>query len=170
MRDRADEVLRETGATLRSWLSAKLMTMAVVGVPTALGLWIAGVPLPFALGLFAGLLAFIPNLGPIIGLLPALLLAFPEGQSTVLTVLAIYLGVQTLETYIITPLIQQRKVSLPPALVIAAQLVFGVLFGILGLALATPILAALKTIIRLVYVDDYLDGERPNVAASDERS
>ncbi len=159
MRERGDEVLRATAATLRNWLSAQLMAMTVVGVLTSFGLWIAGVPLAFALGLIAGLLAFIPNIGPIIAIAPALLLAFPEGQSTLVAVLAIYVGVQTLESYVVTPLIQQEKVSLPPAFVIAAQLLFGVLFGILGLALATPIAAALMTIIGIVYVNDYLDRE-----------
>ncbi len=166
IRERSDQVLGATAATLRNWLSAQLMAMTVVGVLTALGLWFAGVPLAFALGLVAGLLAFIPNIGPVIAIAPALLLAFPEGQATVLTVLAIYLGVQALESYVVTPLIQQEKVSLPPALVIAAQLLFGVLFGILGLALATPITAALMTIIGLVYVDHYLDREHTVVPST----
>ena len=161
IRRRGDEILRATAGTLRNWLSAQLMAMTVVGVLTASGLWFAGVPLAFALGLFAGLLAFIPNIGPVIAIAPALLLAFPDGQSMVLIVLAIYLGVQALESYVVTPLIQQEKVSLPPALVISAQLLFGVLFGILGLALATPIAAALMTLIGLAYVEDYLDREEP---------
>lgn len=159
IRDRGSEVMSAVAATLRNWLSAQLLAMAVVGVLTGAGLWIAGIPLAFALGLIAGLLAFIPNIGPVIALAPALLLALPEGQTTILTVLGIYLGVQALESYVVTPLIQQEKVSLPPALVIAVQLLFGVLFGILGLALATPITAAAMTIIGLVYVRSYLDRE-----------
>ena len=159
IRDRGDEVLSKVAATLRNWLTAQLMAMAVVGVLTGTGLWIAGVPLAFALGLIAGLLAFIPNIGPVLAIAPALLLALPEGQKTVLIVLGIYIGVQALESYVVTPLLQQEKVSLPPALVIAVQLLFGVLFGILGLALATPITAAAMTIIGLVYVSAYLDRE-----------
>lgn len=165
IRRRGDEILRATAATLRNWLSAQLMAMTVVGVLTALGLWVAGVPLAFALGLLAGLLAFIPNIGPVLAIAPALLLALPDGLSMVLIVLAIYLGVQALESYVVTPLIQQEKVSLPPALVISAQLLFGVLFGILGLALATPIAAALMTVVGLAYVEDYLDRERSAVTA-----
>lgn len=161
IREHGDEVLRATAATLRNWLSAQLMAMAVVGVLTALGLWMAGVPLAIALGAIAGLLAFIPNIGPVIAIAPALLLAFPEGQSTLITVIAIYLGVQALESYVVTPLLQQEKVSLPPAFVIAVQLLFGVLFGVLGLALATPISAALMTIVGLIYVNGYLDREPP---------
>ncbi len=159
IRERGDDVLRATVATLRNWLSAQLFAMTVVGVLTGLGLWLAGVPLAFALGLIAGLLAFIPNIGPIIAIAPALLLALPEGRTTLLIVLAVYLGVQALESYVVTPLIQQEKVSLPPALVIAAQLLFGVLFGILGLALATPIAAVVMTIVGMVYVRSYLDRE-----------
>ena len=159
IRNRGNQVLSAVGATLCNWLSAQLLAMAVVGVLTGAGLWIAGIPLAFALGLIAGLLAFIPNIGPVIALAPALLLALPEGQTSVLTVLGIYLGVQALESYVVTPLIQQEKVALPPALVIAVQLLFGVLFGILGLALATPITAAVTTIISVVYIRSYLDRE-----------
>ncbi len=159
LRDRGEEVLDEAGATLRNWLAAQLMAMTVVGVLTALGLWVAGVSLAFALGLIAGLLAFIPNIGPVLAIAPALLLALPDGQTTVLIVVAIYLTVQALESYIVTPLIQQEKVSLQPALVIAVQLLFGVLFGIFGLALATPIAAVARTLVREVYVADYLERE-----------
>ncbi len=159
LRARAEEVLGDAGATLRNWLVAQLMAMTVVGVLTALGLWVAGVPLAFALGLIAGLLAFIPNIGPVLAIAPALLLAMPEGQTTVLIVIAIYLVVQALESYIVTPLIQREKVSLQPALVIAVQLLFGVLFGIFGLALATPIAAVARTLVREAYVADYLERE-----------
>lgn len=169
IRSRGAEVLSAVAATLRNWLSAQLLAMAVVGVLTGLGLWIAGIPLAFALGLIAGLLAFIPNIGPVIALAPALLLALPEGQTTVLTVLGIYLGVQALESYVVTPLIQQEKVALPPALVIAVQLLFGVLFGILGLALATPITAAAMTVISLVYVRAYLDRETDGAPGGRDR-
>jgi predicted PurR-regulated permease PerM len=164
LRPRANTVLREAAATLRRWLLAQVFAMAVVGVLTALGLWLAGVPLAFALGLIAGLLAFIPNIGPVLAITPALLLAFPEGSTTVLLVLAIYVGVQALESYVITPLIQQESVSLPPALVIAVQVLFGVLFGLLGLALATPLAAVAMTIVRLVYVDGYLARETGRAA------
>jgi predicted PurR-regulated permease PerM len=159
LRQRGEDVMDAAVDTLRNWLAAQLMSMAVVGVLTSLGLWVAGVPLAFALGLIAGLLAFIPNIGPIIAIAPALLLSFPDGLSMIVIVLGIYLGVQTLESYVVTPLIQQEKVSMPPALVIAVQLLFGVLFGILGLALATPIAAVCMTLTREVYVSDYLERE-----------
>lgn len=90
---------------------------------------------------------------------PAVLLAIPDGLTVTLLVVGVYLAVQTIESYVITPLIQQEKVSLPPALIISAQLLLGVLFGLIGLALATPIAAVLMTLTREVYVKDYLDRE-----------
>jgi len=159
LRVRGEQVMRDIAAALRNWLAAQLIAMTVVGVLTGAGLWIAGIPLAFALGLIAGLLAFIPNIGPVLAIAPALLLALPDGQATVLIVLAIYLSVQALESYVVTPLLQQEKVSLPPALVIAVQLLLGVLFGLLGLALATPLAAVAMTLLREVYVGDYLERE-----------
>ncbi len=159
MRKRGDDVLGKSGSTLQNWLIAQLIAMSVVGLLTWLGLWLIGIPLAFILGLIAALLAFIPNIGPVLAAAPAILLAVPEGGTTVLLVIAVYLSVQTLESYFITPLIQQDRVSLPPALIISMQLLLGVLFGLLGLALATPLAALGLTLLREVYVGDYLDRE-----------
>lgn len=159
LRPRAREVMDELGETVHGWLTAKLISMALVGVLTGLGLWAIGVPLALLLGLIAGLLAFIPNLGPVIAAAPAILLAVPEGGQAVLLVVALFLAVQTLESYAVTPLLQQRTVSLPPALVIVVQLLLGILFGLIGLVLATPLAAVAMTLINATYVDDYLDHE-----------
>ena len=159
VRARGDDVLGRSGTTLQNWLIAQLIAMAVVGVLTWFGLWLLGIPLAFILGLIAALLAFIPNIGPVLAAVPAILLALPEGGTTVLLVVAVYLSVQALESYLITPLIQQERVSLPPALIISMQLLLGVLFGLLGLALATPLAALGLTLLREVYVGDYLDRE-----------
>ncbi|SDY89385.1 Predicted PurR-regulated permease PerM [Citreimonas salinaria] len=159
VRERGDEVLGKAGSTLQNWLIAQLMAMTVVGVLTWLGLWLLGIPLAFILGLIAALLAFIPNIGPVLAAVPAILLALPEGGTTVLLVILVYLSVQTLESYFITPLIQQERVSLPPVLIISMQLLLGVLFGLLGLALATPLAALGMTLVREVYVGDYLERE-----------
>lgn len=159
LRPRAAQVLDRVVETLRNWLAAKAISMAVVGVLTWAGLAIVGVPLAFLLGLIAALLAFIPNIGPILSAVPAVLLAIPEGATTTLLVIGVYVVVQTVESYVITPLVQQEKVSLPPALVLSAQLLLGVLFGLIGLALATPLTALTMTLIREVYVHDYLGRE-----------
>lgn len=154
-----NDVLRKAISTLKNWLVAQLMAMAVVGSLTWLGLWLIGVPLAPILGLIAALLAFIPNIGPIIAAVPAVLLGFSDSPTTALMVVGLYLGVQTLESYFITPLIQQERVSLPPALIISMQLLIGVLFGVLGLALATPLAALGLTLVREVYVGRYLGSE-----------
>lgn len=159
LRARADEVMDEVGKTLTQWLGAQLISMTVVGVLTWLGLWLIGIPLAFILGLIAALLAFIPNIGPVIAAAPALLLAMPDGLSAVGMVVGVYLVVQTLESYLITPMIQQERVALPPVLIISAQLLFGVLFGLLGLALATPLAALGMTLFREIYIRDYLEAE-----------
>lgn len=112
------------------------------------------------LGLIAGLLSFIPNIGPVLAVIPALLLASLEGGRTVLYVAALYLFIQALESYVFTPWMQQRIVSVPPALTIAVQLLFGLLAGTLGLLLATPLAAVGMVLVRMLYVEDLL-GDRP---------
>jgi predicted PurR-regulated permease PerM len=159
LRPRARQVLSRMAQTLRDWLAAQLLAMAVVGVLTALGLWLLDIPLALLLGLIAALLAFIPNIGPVLAAAPAVLLAVPEGTTIVMLVIGVYLAVQTIESYVITPLIQQETISLPPALVIGTQLLMGVLFGLLGLALATPLTAVLVTLTRETYVTDYLEAD-----------
>ncbi|MGV8935794.1 MAG: AI-2E family transporter [Allorhizobium sp.] len=161
IRPRADEVLSRSVNTLHQWLIAKLIAMSVVGVLTFVGLWFVDVPLALVLGLIAGLLAFIPNLGPVLAAAPGLLLALPQGLHTVLLVLGVYLLVQTLESYVITPVIQQQKVALPPLLVISAQLLFGSMFGLIGLALATPLTALAIQLTSDLYVKTYLEQSQP---------
>jgi predicted PurR-regulated permease PerM len=159
-RARAGEVLDNAVGTLRGWLTAQLISMSVVGALTWAGLWLLGIPLALVLGLIAALLAFIPNIGPVLAAIPALLLAVSQGWSTVFWVGTVYVGVQTLESYLITPLVQLEKVSLPPLLVIGFQMLFGVLFGILGLMLATPTAALTMSLTRDLYVEDWLERRR----------
>lgn len=158
-RARGHEVVANVVDRLRSWLAAQLMAMAIVGVLTGSGLWLVGVPLPLLLGLIAALLAFIPNIGPIAAAVPGLLLAASGGAQAVLWTLGVYVGVQTLESYLVTPLLQQEKVSIPPAFVIAVQLLMGVLFGLLGLALAMPLTALAMSLTQDTYMHDYLEVE-----------
>lgn len=160
LRPRAHEVMDRLGHTMRGWLLAQLIAMTMVGVLTGLGVWMIGVPLPLLLGLIAGMLAFIPNLGPVIAAVPAMLLAVPQGGQAVLFVVLVFVVVQALESYAVTPLLQQRTVALPPALVIGVQLLMGTLFGLMGLLLATPLAAVAMTLINAVYVEDYLDHEQ----------
>ncbi len=158
-RDRAREVLHAMGETLRWWLTGKALSMVIVGVAVFIGLAALGVPLAAALALIAALLEFIPNIGPIVAFVPAALFALLEGPAQVLYVAIFYVAIQTLESYLLTPLIERRTVELPPALTLLALVLAGLLFGWLGLLLAAPATAALLVLVQMVYLEDTL-GER----------
>jgi predicted PurR-regulated permease PerM len=145
------EVTYETGDRLRRWLIGQGISMATIGSLTYIGLLILGVPIAFVLALFAGLAGFLPYLGPIIGAIPMVLVAGGEGLDLALYVVGLYVIIQFLESYLLTPLIQARAVSMPPAVVILSQLVLGAVFGLLGLALATPLAAASTVPLRYIF-------------------
>lgn len=168
-RARVHQIMRATGKTLWRWLLGQFASMAIIGATTGIGLWILGIPMALTLGTIAGLFTFIPTLGPILALIPALMIASLQGFSTVVTVLILYLGIQAIESNLVTPMIQRRAVELPPALILVAQIVAGVFFGLLGLALATPLTAAIIVLIRKAYIEDVLhDRDRPGDVAADE--
>ena len=152
------EVMYETGNRLRRWLIGQGISMMVIGSLTFIGLLILGVPIAFVLALFAGLAGFLPYLGPIIGAIPMVLVAGGESLHLALLVVGLYVIIQFLESYLLTPLIQARAVSMPPAVVILNQLVFGAVFGLLGLALATPLAAAATVPLRYIFGIDKGDG------------
>ena len=163
-RARAHEVCDKLSDTLVKWVLGRLVSMTVVGVLTVLGLWLLGMPLAGVLGLFAGLITFIPNIGPVVSMVPALLLAFFNGGPPMaLYVLLLYLGTQTLESAAVSPVLQQRLISLPPALVLVGQLIIGSFTGLLGLTLATPIIAIITVLVKMLYVQDVLGDETAEV-------
>lgn len=155
-RPRVEEVLGLISQKLWWWILGRLVGMAVIGVTSTIGLWLLGVPLPLPLGVIAGLLNFIPNLGPLIALLPAVLIASQQGMSTILYVIALYTFLQFVESYFITPLIDQQQVSLPPGLILAAQLLMGMIGGVFGLLLATPLTVTITVLVREFYVKEVL--------------
>ena len=157
LRPRIASTLEDAGAMLGRWLLGKLSLMCFVGVFTATGLWLLGSPLVLSLALLAAVLDFIPNIGPIVSAIPALLLALLNGPRAVLWVGLLYLLVQLVESYILAPLIQRRAVSLPPALLISAQVLLPMLFGFPGLLLATPLTVLLLVIVRKLYVEGVLE-------------
>lgn len=162
-RTRVYQVLGQIGETLRWWLIGKIGSMLVIGVLTWIGLSILGVPLALTLGLIAGLLSFIPNFGPILSAIPAILLAFIGSPITALYVIALFIGVQLIESNLVTPWIERQTVELPPALTIASQLILGVLIGGLGLVLATPILAVVMVLVQMLYIEDVLGDKSADV-------
>ena len=135
------------GFTMRRLMAGRLVGMAVEGVGTWLLLWAGGVPMAALLGILTGLLAFLPNIGAIVSGVLLVLVGFSAGVETGLWALAVYFIVQTVDGYLIVPMVAKRSVDLAPALVLGAQLLFGALFGIMGLALADPIIAMIKVLL-----------------------
>lgn len=158
-RPRARQVLHALGRALRWWLTGRFIMMVIVGILTALGLQLAGIPSPIALGLVAALFSFIPYLGPVLSVLPALLVASVLGATEVLYVLIVYGTVQLLESYLITPLVQQQAVHIPPATVITAQFIGGIGAGAVGVLLATPLTIVVIVLVQTLYVEDILGDE-----------
>lgn len=153
-RARGRQILGDLREALGAWLLAKTASMTVVGVLTGLGLWLLGVPLVFTLSLLAALLTFIPNIGPIIAAAPAVLLGLLVSPMNALYVALLYVGVQTVETYVITPVIERKTVQLPPALTMITQLLLGLLTGMAGIILAAPLTVAGMVLVRKLYVED----------------
>ncbi|HEX7005192.1 MAG TPA: AI-2E family transporter [Trueperaceae bacterium] len=164
---RAGEVVDELGRTLTYWLMGQLALMFITGLLTGIGLLILGIPLALALAFFVFLMEFIPFVGPIIGFIPILIMAATKGGSTVLWALVLYLAVQQIEGNILTPLIQQRAVALPPALTVSAVFLGGALFGPIGVILATPLIAVVYVLVKMLYVHDSL-GQRVDVPGKTE--
>jgi predicted PurR-regulated permease PerM len=166
-RRRGAEVLGVVGYTLQWWLFGQLIAMLVVGTVMGVGLAVLGVPLALALGVLAGLLEFIPTFGPPLAFIPALLLALQQGTDTALWVLGLYAVLQTGEAYMLTPLIQQRAVHLPPVVTIAAQVFLGTTLGPLGLLVAVPLVAVILVLVKMLYVQDKL-GDDVDVDGEEE--
>ena len=144
------DVMNDSGAALWAWTKARLVAMAITGTLTGLALWALGIPLALTLGALTALLVFVPNIGSLLAAVPPVLIAFEQGGLTPLWVLLAYVGVQMLESYVITPYVIGEGTGVPPALVITAQLVFGILFGALGVLFATPIV-----LVTMIFVTRY---------------
>jgi predicted PurR-regulated permease PerM len=166
-RRRVTEVFHTIGETLQMWLVGKAASMLFIGLLTWIGLWILGVPLSFTLGLIAGLLSFIPNFGPILSAVPAILLAFIKSPIDAVYVAGLYIVVQLIESNVVTPIIERETVELPPALTVVSQLALSVLIGGLGLVLATPILAVIMVLVQTVYIEDVLGDKNTEVNDKD---
>ncbi|TLD42323.1 MAG: hypothetical protein JETT_1355 [Candidatus Jettenia ecosi] len=155
-RKRAQEVLNNVEKTLFWWLVGKIISMAIIAMFTGFGLNLLGIPVAMALGFIAGIFTFIPNIGPILSAIPAVLLALMQSPVKAFYIVLLYLAIQGIESYIITPYIERRATSIPIALVIIAQVLMGVLLGFLGLVFATPLVAAIIVLVKMLYLEDTL--------------
>jgi predicted PurR-regulated permease PerM len=153
------EALGATARALRFWMMGQLLSMCIVGVLTGIGVWAIGLPLALSLGIIAAFLTFVPVLGPIVAALPGMLLALSQSPMMAVYTALVYVMVQFVESYFLTPLIQKQTVELPPVLMIGAQALFGSLVGLLGIILAAPLAVALITLIQVLYVRDILGND-----------
>ena len=157
----ATVIVDRMGETLERWLIAQIITMFAVFVVTWIGLAIIGVQSSFILGIQAGLLAFIPTVGALIGGLIVVLASLASGWVAAASAFVLFLGVHALESYILTPILQRHALDIPPATLFAFQILLGVVFGIWGLALALPLMAVVK-----VMIDHFKADEAPEAVAA----
>jgi len=151
-RDLAGEVLTRVATVLRKWLVTQLIAMLTIGVVSTVGLLFLGVKAAVALGVIAGLLEFVPTIGPILAAVPAIAMGFLDSPAKALSVTLVYLVIQQLEGHVLIPMLMKEGMDLPPALTIVTQGVMALLFGFLGLMVAVPLLAAVIVPIKLLYV------------------
>jgi len=148
------ETLDAISVSLRNWLKGQALGMLFVGVGTGLGLWLVGVPAAWAIGLVAGLAEFVPYLGILVAGLPAVILGFGQGTDTGLWTLGVLIAVQQLQGNLVMPLLQNKMVDLPPAVTIFGIIAAGILFGVAGVLLATPLTIVVLVLVRRLYLQE----------------
>ncbi|MCB8875318.1 AI-2E family transporter [Acidisoma silvae] len=158
-RARVHEVLGKVAAVLRWWFLGQLIDMAVVGLLTTIGLLIIGMPMALALGVIAGILTFVPYFGAILAAIPALAIALGQGMHMTLLAAVVFGICHFVEGYIMSPMVQDRMVKLPPALLILSMTFLGSLLGPMGIILATPLAAVGLVLVSEFYVVDVLKDE-----------
>jgi predicted PurR-regulated permease PerM len=151
-RARIGDALDATGKALTRWVLGQGVMMLAIGVAVAIGLSLLGVPMALALGLIAGLLEFVPFFGPIASGALAVLVAFAQGPVQALYVTLLFIVVQQIEGNLLVPLVQRWAVDLPPVISLASVLVFGTLFGALGVILGTPLAVVMMVMVQRLYV------------------
>lgn len=149
---RAEDFLETCGRALNGWLLATLVAMAAVGTLVGLGAWALGLPAPLALGLFSALTEVVPVVGPILGAVPALLLAVGAGGSTFLWTLLMYVAIQQVESNLLQPVLQRRMADVPPVLLLLSVVAVGTVLGFGGLVLAAPITVVAFVAVQKLYV------------------
>lgn len=156
-RARVDAALAEAGGTIGLWLVARVISMVTIATISTVGLNLLGIPDPLALGILAGIFAFVPNVGPIAAAIPSVILAAPLGWQRVVAVVVLYWIAHAVDDFFVIPIAERRVVRLPPALTIAAQLVLGLASGILGVMMAAPFVAVTIVLVHRLVVEDVVE-------------
>ncbi|HVG24922.1 MAG TPA: AI-2E family transporter [Thermoanaerobaculia bacterium] len=165
-RERAKEWVETLGSTLRQWLVARLIAMVLIGVITGGALALLKVKGAAALGLLAGLLEFVPFFGPIASAVPAIGIALLDSPQKAFYVVLLYLVVQQLEGNVITPLLLEKRLDIPPILTVVAVAALGMVFGVIGMLIAEPLLAVTLVTTKMLYVNDVV-GDDVKVGAKE---
>jgi len=158
-RRRTREVLHEVGIQLRRWMVTQGIAMLVIGGVTTVVLLLLGVRAALALGIIAGLLEFIPVVGPILSAVPAVGMAFLDSPPKALWVVVAYIGIQQVEGNLLIPLLMKGRIDLPPVVTLLAQAVMALAFGFVGLVVAVPLVATVMVATRVLYVRDVVGEE-----------
>ncbi|MDJ0570608.1 MAG: AI-2E family transporter [Pleurocapsa sp. MO_192.B19] len=156
-RQRVQTILKKCEKNLGGWAVGILFNMAAIAILSGIGLWTLGVRLPLANSLLAGILTFIPNLGPVLSVIPPTAMALLDAPWKAAAVVILYIVIQQVESNILTPIVMKRQVSLLPAVTLLSQVSFAVFFGILGLFLALPITVVAQVWLKEILVKDILD-------------
>ena len=157
MRRTVDQVLDHCEGAIAGWFIGITFNMVVIAVMSMIGLWLLGVPLVLANGLLAGLLAFIPNIGPVVSVIPPVAIALLEAPWKAIAVIGLYILIQQIESNLLTPFVMKQQVDLLPAITLLAQVVFSLFFGFLGLLLALPLALTLQQWLNEFWVKRYAE-------------
>jgi predicted PurR-regulated permease PerM len=157
IRRQVDHVLDDCEEAIAGWFIGILFNMGVIALLSTVGLWILGVPLALANGLLAGLLAFIPNMGPVLSVIPPTAIALLDAPWKAIAVGVLYIIIQQLESNVLTPLVMKKQVSLLPAVTLLSQVVFAIFFGFLGLLLALPLTLTIQQWLNEFWVRGFAD-------------
>lgn len=151
-RQRVREILGEMYRAVQRWFLGQLTSMTIIGILSTVALSVIGIPFALLLGIFSGLISFVPFVGPVISVIPPVLLALTGDPIDAVWVVLAYIGIQAIEGNLVQPLVMSRAVSLHPTVVVFALLVMGTLFGFVGVFLAIPLVAALHVLLQELWI------------------
>ena len=152
-RQRVREILGEMYKAVQRWLLGQLAYMGIIGLLFTISWSLIGIPFAVLLGVLSGLLAFIPVIGPLVSVIPPILLALVDEPIKALWVFLVYVAIQSVESHVLHPLVMSRAVSLHPAIIVFVLLIMGTLFGFVGVLLAIPLVAALSVLVRELWIE-----------------
>ncbi len=168
IRQRGEQVLDALADALRRWLITQFIAMLAIGGVTAIVLLVLHVPGALPLAILAGLLEFVPTVGPILSAIPAVAMAFVESPEKAAVVAVAYIGIQFLENHLLIPILMKEGVDLPPVLTILTQAAMALTFGIMGLFVAVPVLVVATILVKMLYVEDVI-GDQVMLPFTEER-